>query len=166
MKHFATQNRVLLNQLQDLLRQCTEEEYQFPGDPGFQASIGDHLRHTLDHYRCFLEGLETGKVNYDHRNRESSLARDLDLALEELHRVAQSLEAIAGTKDGPLAIVPENLTDRPLPSSRSRELAFLVSHTVHHCALIRPLCRRQELEVPESFGVAPSTLKFKASQGA
>ena len=44
------------------------------------------------------------------------------------------------------------------PSSVGRELQFLVSHTVHHYALIRLLLEDHGIYAGEEFGVAPSTL--------
>ena len=35
----------------------------FPG-------IGPHLRHCLDHFICFLRGVESGDVDYDARDRD------------------------------------------------------------------------------------------------
>jgi hypothetical protein len=43
-------------------------------------------------------------------------------------------------------------------STIKRELQFLVSHTVHHFAIIKPLLLRDGVAVDDRFGVAPSTL--------
>ena len=48
------------------------------------------------------------------------------------------------------------------PSTTGRELQFLVSHTVHHFAMIGGICRALEVEMEENFGVAPSTLRHRA----
>ena len=50
---------------------------------------------------------------------------------------------------------------RWMPSSRLRELDFLLSHTVHHQALTAIICRLVGVEVDEEFGVAPSTLRHR-----
>jgi uncharacterized damage-inducible protein DinB len=42
-------------------------------------------------------------------------------------------------------------------STRARELAFVVSHTIHHQAIIALLMSFQGLAVPAQFGYAPST---------
>ncbi|MFW5688937.1 MAG: hypothetical protein ACOC1U_05120, partial [Spirochaetota bacterium] len=48
-------------------------------------------------------------------------------------------------------------------STLERELAVLASHTVHHYAIIALLLRVQDVDVPASFGVAPSTLRHEAA---
>lgn len=49
-------------------------------------------------------------------------------------------------------------------SSVKRELQFLVSHTVHHYALIKELLRREGFDPGAEFGVAPSTLQARDQQ--
>jgi uncharacterized damage-inducible protein DinB len=46
------------------------------------------------------------------------------------------------------------------PSSVGRELAFVVSHTIHHLAVIAFLLRDLSIEVPSRFGYAPTTPAF------
>jgi hypothetical protein len=43
----------------------------------------------------------------------------------------------------------------------ARELEFLLSHTVHHYAIVAILCRLQGIAVDDGFGVAPSTLRHR-----
>ena len=60
-------------------------------------------------------------------------------------------------------IEPNGLTDggHGCPSTVRRELIFLVSHTVHHYALIAVMLRHQAVGLPADFGVAPSTLRHQ-----
>jgi uncharacterized damage-inducible protein DinB len=44
----------------------------------------------------------------------------------------------------------------------ARELAFVVQHTVHHCALIAVLLEWQGYRVPYGFGLAASTQRARA----
>jgi hypothetical protein len=41
-----------------------------------------------------------------------------------------------------------------------REFAFVLSHTVHHNALIAVIAKLLGVQVPERFGYAPSTLAY------
>ena len=51
-------------------------------------------------------------------------------------------------------------------STVERELQVLLSHTVHHYALIAVALRLHGLEVDPEFGVAPSTLRYWQEQRA
>ena len=51
-------------------------------------------------------------------------------------------------------------------STVRRELQFLLSHTVHHFALIAVLLERFSIAVPDDFGIAPSTLKHWQAQSS
>lgn len=59
---------------------------------------------------------------------------------------------------------PRLESDLEFAAARLRELQFLLSHTVHHFALIATLLERFEIGVPEDFGIAPSTLKYWQAQ--
>ena len=48
--------------------------------------------------------------------------------------------------------------DQWAPSTIVRELQFLLSHTVHHFALISTMNSINNVATPENFGIAPSTL--------
>ena len=82
-------------------------------------------------------------------------------------RLVDNLESL--TDDGSRALqvaldCTEDEAPRWAPSSVARELQFLVSHTVHHYAVIAAMLRPQGIEPGVDFGVAPSTLKYE--QGA
>ncbi len=47
-----------------------------------------------------------------------------------------------------------------VPTSLGRELAFVMSHTIHHNALIGVIAKLLGIDVPERFGYAPSTLAY------
>ncbi|MBM4187475.1 MAG: hypothetical protein FJ206_09205 [Gemmatimonadetes bacterium] len=48
-------------------------------------------------------------------------------------------------------------------STLGRELQFLVSHSVHHFALIKLLLANDGPVLPREFGVAPSTLSHQGA---
>jgi uncharacterized damage-inducible protein DinB len=47
-------------------------------------------------------------------------------------------------------------------TTRRRELAFVISHTVHHQALIAVLVALAGGEIPEAFGLAPTTPRLRS----
>ena len=51
--------------------------------------------------------------------------------------------------------------DQGAPSTIVREPQFLLSHTVHHVALISTMNSISNIATPEKFGIAPSTLAYR-----
>jgi uncharacterized damage-inducible protein DinB len=161
-QRMAGRNVELLHQGAELLGRIDDRQYaEAPPDrPG--AAVGGHLRHCLDFYRCFLTGLEGGHIDYDGRERDPCLETERERALALLREIAEALEALDADPDLPLAVrqdEEEGAEGRWGASSLHRELQFLLSHTVHHYALIALLLRGHGVEPPAGFGFAPSTLR-------
>src|SRR5437667_441272 len=51
-----------------------------------------------------------------------------------------------------------------IASTVGRELMYAVAHTIHHYALIAVMCGLIDVPVPDGFGVAPSTLRYRSEQ--
>ena len=151
-------NLQVLQQGADLLRHIDDEQYTLTARPLFSYGVGSHLRHCLDFYQSFLAGIAQGRVDYDARERDERTAQARDFALARLARLTMSLpECLADT---PVAL---RVRQDGLPwavSSVERELQFLLSHTVHHFALIALILRLQGVEPGPEFGVAPATLEY------
>jgi len=162
------QNQLLLDQARELLAGLTDDEYGSP--QGEHAGIGPHLRHCIDFYACFLRDRQSGRVDYDRREREPRLETDRSVALAELTRLSAGLEELAtAAPTGPLEVrvdvsPDEQGSDAWSATSVGRELRFLVSHTVHHFALIAQILRARGVEPGKEFGVAPSTLTYWRSE--
>lgn len=129
----------------------------------FGSSIGSHMRHVLDHYSSFLVGVSSGVVNYDARVRETLIETDRASGIEGAKSIIEGLLASdIDPKQMVKVIVSANTTENEphSDSSLGRELQFLASHTVHHYALIGIASRMQGILPPDTFGIAPSTLKY------
>jgi len=37
----------------------------------YNASVGGHTRHIIEHYQSFLRGLEAGEIDYENRPRDA-----------------------------------------------------------------------------------------------
>jgi len=155
-------NLTVLKQGETLLRRLHDDVYTRCLSPVFGSSIGAHIRHNLDHYACFLAGLPGGRIDYTARPRNTRIETERAVALDEFARVCRAFEAMNGFH-GSLQVRSESTPDSaPAPSSMARELEFLLSHTVHHYAIVAILCRLQDIAVEDGFGVAPSTLRHRA----
>jgi hypothetical protein len=161
-------NCTLLRQGADALASGDGILYRADPVTGQRPSIGAHFRHVLDHYFAFLHGLARGRIDYDQRDRDPDIEADLHSAHAAARRVEAALAALpAATIEGPVLVNVAVATEAHGAtvwerSTVQRELAFLLSHTVHHYALISLHARQQGVELGEDFGVAPSTLEHRA----
>lgn len=169
----VAQNIHFLSQGADLLRHFDDNTYSRPtSDRPRAAGVGPHFRHCLDFYRSFLRDLESGRIDYDVRDRQPELESSVLAALATVESIMGDLITIDEAQaDREVAVhhdeVPgEDPATSWQPSTVGRELRFLASHTVHHYALIAHLARAQGIEPGEDFGVAPATLEFWATQEA
>ncbi|OYW78183.1 MAG: hypothetical protein B7Z37_00660 [Verrucomicrobia bacterium 12-59-8] len=160
-------NLGLLDQVSELLTRLEPEMYVRPSSVFSNSAIGGHVRHCLEHYESLVTGLTQGRVNYDRRARNPIIETQPAAAIASTQDLQAKLSALI------LADLPQEIhvlmdhgagsTDEAWQSSSTcRELQFLISHTVHHFALIAGLCRLHGVVVGESFGVAPSTLRHRA----
>ncbi len=151
-------NLHILRQGVELLAQIDDEQYTLTAGPLFAYGVGSHLRHCLDSYACFLQGLPQGRIDYDRRERVELTAQDRGYAST---RLAWTMELLPETLAQELSDELRVRQDGPhwAASSVARELQFLLSHTVHHYALIALILRLQGFNPAAEFGVAPSTLE-------
>ncbi len=150
----------LLEQAVDLIEQLDDELFVATG-PGFESgSVGAQLRHCLDSYRCLFGGLEAGFVDYDARERDVRVETERPVAIARIRSTCSALNDLSPRDGGrALSVVCEGGGPAGTSSTVARELQFLMSHVVHHYALIAMILRTLDVVPPADFGIAPSTLK-------
>jgi len=158
------ENIELLEQGRNLLDSIADPNYCHISKPLSSSAIGGHIRHCLDFYQSFLTGIETGRIDYDHRERDELIQSDRRAAMAKIETTIKKLNDLnLSSCNTRLLINLEGGLESGDPacwswSSIRRELQSLLSHTIHHYALIAMLVRLQGCTVPMEFGVAPSTL--------
>lgn len=169
MQELVEANRMLLQQAADLLAGLDDDAYNAACPACFDSTVGGHLRHVLEHYRSFIGGLESGEIDYDLRERGSPVERSVVAAAAEVTLLLAAMEHLHGSSArSPLLImVDDGGRPRTSLSNVERELQFLLSHSVHHYALIRTILNIQGLRCAVGeFGVAPSTLRYRQQLSA
>lgn len=161
----AHQNIHFLDQGIELLAALDDHSYCACDSHG-HSCVGAHLRHVLDCYRCFLKGWESGRIDYDARQRNPAVETDRRVAEETIREIRNGLVALRSADRNRRVEVRVDAaawsdTDPWTQSTLGRELQFLLSHTVHHYALIAMTLRGIGFEPGRRFGVAPSTLEFQ-----
>lgn len=158
----------VLSQGLTLLLKLEDATYSRTAGVPFHASIGGHYRHVLEHFESLIKGLRAGEINYDARERNLRLQSEVTYAsivtcdvlralkrysAETLSRNCKVINSVAYGASQPVS----------MDSNVGRELAYCIGHAIHHYAIIRLICHELDVRVPAEFGVAPSTLKHRAT---
>lgn len=158
--------REVLAQGEVLLRGLDDDLYTRKVPQVFDAAIGGHYRHSLDHFSCVFEGMERGMADYDARARDARVETDRDCALARTISLLMATEALDDASlDAPFRVrcrVSYAADCSALAESTvGRELMFCVVHAIHHHALIGVMGTLMGLTLPPGFGVAPSTIAHR-----
>jgi hypothetical protein len=168
----AADNIACLEQVVALLQRIDDAAFVRSNADFHKSGFGPHLRHCLDHYEQFLAGLSSGRVDYDARTRDRRVETDRVFALQKIPQIIAGLGRIGpGHGDHPVKVKMDcggehAGAEQWTGSTVGRELQFLVSHTVHHYALIAFILRAGGVEPGADFGVAPSTLRHQQAQAS
>lgn len=156
-----------LDQAERLLVQVLDQDYGCAVESFYGSTLGQHMRHCLDHYRALLAGLPDLRIDYDHRARVHEIEVSTERAIAEVKTVRAQLEALLSSETPVNLLVKMDCggscqgDEEWQPSTLGRELQFLVSHTIHHFAMIGGMCGCLGIEMEDGFGVAPSTLRHR-----
>ena len=101
-------------------------------------------------------------MNYEKRKRDLVIEADKDFANRLLQEINANLE-----KPDKKLLLESNYDEHSaealtVTTNYYREIIYNLEHTVHHMALIRVgINEVSAIEVPEGFGVASSTIKYR-----
>lgn len=151
----------ILTRQADFIAALDDSHYARP-PAGQPSGIGAHVRHTLDHVQALLRGRGRGWVDYDDRARGTDIERDRGAALRLTRRLCRQLAELRGDDRAAIevrALVCPAGPTVATPSSLARELLFVLSHTVHHQAMMASAAHALGAAAPPPrFGFAPATL--------
>jgi uncharacterized damage-inducible protein DinB len=157
----------VLNQGEVLLSELDDECYVRKLSTAFNASVGGHYRHCLDHFRSLLDAAHEGNLNYDHRERGTLVDTDRFAAINETRALREGFDQMpAAWLERELDVTCKtsyaSTGSQTSGSTVGREIMYVVTHAVHHYALIGIMGGVMGLQMPAGFGVAPSTVKYQA----
>jgi uncharacterized damage-inducible protein DinB len=150
-----------LDELESVLSDVMPDVYCARLAAAVSGSIGEHVRHCLDHVSALLAADPATTLSYDRRQRGTAVETDPAEALRQVMQLKHALGAwSARSLDEPLRVASLlSASDDAVTgwSTLGREVAFVVSHTIHHQAMIGMLLAIHGYAVPERFGYSPST---------
>src|SRR6266550_9559911 len=124
-----------LAQGESLLAQLSDGDYTRKVPIAFNASIGGHYRHCLDHFRSLLDSAMEGDLNYDRRERGTLIENDRFAALKATRELRESYERLDPIfLMRPLAVTCKTSYatngSQVSPSTIGREIMYSVAHAV------------------------------------
>jgi hypothetical protein len=149
-------------QLTESLRGLSTDEYTQPSQILFNATIGQHVRHIIELFIELEKGYANGVVNYERRKRDYRIETDKDFACELLQKIY-----VAINRPDKHLLLEANYDEHSnevltIQTNYYREVVYNIEHTVHHMALIRVgINEVSALQLPDGFGVASSTIKYR-----
>lgn len=151
-----------------LLQTLDNAEYAQPLVLLNGASVGGHIRHSLEAYQTLVAQYAKGRISYDSRKRNPQLETDRSTAIDHIRYLHVWLEGLS-RPDVPLQLEADVLVHAgpavpfTVGSTLGRELLYCHDHLLHHLALLRVALQVQWplKELPEEMGIAPSTLRYR-----
>jgi uncharacterized damage-inducible protein DinB len=163
MMHLKQAANEVIDQLILILNQIKPEDYK-RNIPGLNASIGQHFRHVTEFYICLFEGTESGSLNYDNRNHDQKIETDIEFTLSLLCEIGDKIRQSDSNPDLELVVNYhyELELNNILKTNYARELAYNIEHAIHHMAIIKSALHLfPYIIVPENFGIASSTIRYR-----
>ena len=148
-----------IEEFKEVLLELPEDCYKKPCGILSNATIGQHTRHIIELYQCLVNNYDSGKVFYDRRQRDTRIEQEVSFAIDQLIEIQHALER----PDKEITVYYDlNENVESIPSNYYREVMYNLEHCIHHQALIKVgISTLTNFSVPESFGVAASTIKHR-----
>lgn len=150
------------DEMKFILLQFDDTSYQKELKIISNVSIGQHFRHIIEFYDCFIHAQKSGCICYDDRKRNRILETSVVETLRTLNNLKLNIERLNLETSIQLRqnYYGENFT---IPTTNYRELMYCFDHSVHHFALIKIAIETHlpAIKIPQNFGVASSTIAFQ-----
>ena len=126
----------------------------------YYSSIGEHLRHVLDIFKCLVNGLDSKVVDLSDRVRGTEAETIPEQGLQYVDAVIKDLARLRDIDQAtPITVTDDlGLGTVDVPSTLGAVLCLAHSHAIHHFACIGYLLHLQGLPLPDrEFGFNPTT---------
>ena len=155
----------ILNQLEDVVRQLSDRDFCEQSAALSNATVGQHLRHTLEFFICLEAGFDKGIVNYDKRAHDKLIESDKFIALSAIQRIKDFIINQNTDQNLKLEVGYDHTNENyiTIETNYFRELTYNIEHAVHHMAIMKIGIREvaDYVKLPSNFGVAVSTIRYQ-----
>jgi len=158
--------RIVLGDLRYYLEIIDPVVYQSPLEVLSGSTIGQHTRHIIEFYNCLIEQCvqQTDPlINYADRRRDHQIESQPDHAIRFLNELFNRLQDLDPQQHCFLDCAEHGQEELLVSSTIGRELIYNIEHTIHHLAIVKIALKAilPSIELPEHFGVAPSTIRHR-----
>ena len=152
-------NIVTLNNLAKLISPL-DKIYSQKNSHLINETIGKHVRHIIDFYLCFINGIKIKFIDYDKRERNTKVENDKEYAIKTISSIVDQLNN--NYLNTPITInLNLSITKSSLNSSIERELMYIADHAIHHGHIIQLFVKNY---FPNDYNkiefYSPSTLDY------
>ena len=161
----------ILNQPKEYLNNISDSLYAEKQSLLSGSSIGEHTRHFIEFFQCLIaQSNEQMSINYDKRVRNKLIEENSSYALDQIEEIQRQLGDWADEKGMNEICKIETIFDSDqilsLDTTIERELLYNIEHAIHHLAIIKIGLKNinAPLELSDDFGVAKSTMVFRAQK--
>ena len=155
----------ILEEIKDLTEKITDDLFIKKCALLNNNTIGQHIRHILEFYLCFFNGIIENKVNYDNRKRDINIETKRLYCLKKIDYIIEKIEKLNVTND--VIQLENNSIDgkkTEIKTTLFRELLYCLDHSIHHQATIKIALKTFDTNiVSENFGIAPATIQYQNS---
>ena len=161
----------VLHQLTNTLIQLSDHEFSMPLEILGKSSIGEHTRHIIELFEKPIKDYELGLIDYDNRERNVRIQTEINFAIERINNILTEIEKpnksidvvyLLDAKTSENDVYTAEKQD-VIQSNYFREVIYNIEHCIHHQALIKIGLKSLAKDIDdENFGVAKSTIKYKA----
>ncbi len=152
----------VLEQVKQLINSCNDKTYT-ASSLYTTSSIGQHVRHIIDHIIVFKSGISDGYIDYNIRSRGGLIETSLTQANEQLEKLIDWL-ANTNLKSESIQVISEVSVNQQkniqVESNIEREVVYLINHTIHHIAYASLVAKQLDINVEQQLGLAPATVSY------
>jgi hypothetical protein len=156
---------MVLNDLRHYLTVIEPVVYQAPLALLSGSTIGQHTRHIIEFYHCLIEQYDSpgSIIDYAKRRRDHQIESAPDHALRSVDEIVSRLHDLDPGKTCFLDSTEHGQKNLLVSSTIGRELIYNIEHTIHHLAIVKIALKATapSIDLPEHFGVAPSTIQHR-----
>jgi hypothetical protein len=157
---------IVLGDLRYYLEVIDPVAYQSPLELLSGSTIGQHTRHIIEFYSCLVEqSIDTVDpvINYAKRRRDHLIESQPDHAMNCVSELCNRLNDLDPQQICMLDCEEHGQGDYLVSSTVGRELIYNIEHTIHHLAIVKIALKviLPFIQLPEHFGVAPSTIRHR-----